>query len=55
MGKLIKNLVESHAKSITGIDVEYVLNNEIWVYSRATIARVWRCRLKPHAHNRLRR
>lgn len=28
MGKLIKNLVESHAKSITGIDVEYVLNNE---------------------------
>jgi len=28
MGKLIKNLVESHAKSITGVDVEYTLNNE---------------------------
>lgn len=28
MGTLIKNLVESHSKSITGIDVEYTLNTD---------------------------
>jgi len=28
MGKLIKNLIESHSKNITGIDVEYTLDNE---------------------------